>query len=251
MDVHNAFLHGDLSKEVYMRLPPGFGKGHPGMVCQLHKSLYGLKQASGCWFSKLTAALKRYGFVQSYADYSLFTMCKDVFQLHVLVYVDLIIFENDSAAISKFKQYLSSFFHMKDLGVLKYFLGVEIARSHEGLFLSQQKYALDIVFEAGLLGARPVAFPMEQNHRLGISTSPLLQDVERFRRLVGRLLYLSFTRPDLTYVVQVIYLFLHAPRQDQWVAALQIADLFTKSLGWKQFEFLLRKLSIQDFHAST
>ncbi|GAA0151979.1 hypothetical protein LIER_10576 [Lithospermum erythrorhizon] len=62
MDLHNAFLHGDLSNEVYMRLPPGFDKGRPGLVCKLNKSLYGLKQAPQCWFSKLGAALKRYGF---------------------------------------------------------------------------------------------------------------------------------------------------------------------------------------------
>ncbi|GAA0176050.1 hypothetical protein LIER_29112 [Lithospermum erythrorhizon] len=163
---------------------------------------------------------------------------------------------------------------MKDLEVLKYFLGVEVVRSQEGLFLSQRKYAFDIVSEAGLLGAHPVAFPMEQNHHLGSSTNPWLQDV--------------------------LSQFLHAPRQDHWVAALRvvkyskgcpgqgdspiswktkkqvtvshssteaeyrslaavtygtihmshvpttepIADLFTKSLGRKQFEFLLRKLSI-------
>ncbi|GAA0186217.1 hypothetical protein LIER_33505 [Lithospermum erythrorhizon] len=71
---------------------------------------------------------------------------------------------------------------MKDLGVLKYFLGVEVACSRVGLFLSRRKYALDIISEAGLMGARPMSFSMEQNHRLDSSTSPLLCDVERFRR---------------------------------------------------------------------
>ncbi|GAA0146783.1 transmembrane signal receptor [Lithospermum erythrorhizon] len=168
MDVHNAFLHGDLSEEVYMRLPPGFDKGRP---------------APRCWFSKLAAALKRYGFSQLYSDYSLFTLCKGQTRLHVLVYVDdLVISGNDSAAISTFKQYLSSCFHMKDLGVLKYFLGVEVARSQEGIFLSQRKYALDIISEAGLLGSKPVAFPMEQNLRLPSSTSVVLRDAECYRR---------------------------------------------------------------------
>ncbi|GAA0166780.1 hypothetical protein LIER_21860 [Lithospermum erythrorhizon] len=76
MDMHNAFLHGDLSEEIYMKFPPGFNMGRPGRLCKLHKSLYGLKHAPNCWFSKFAMALKRYGFVQSYSNYSQFAMCK-------------------------------------------------------------------------------------------------------------------------------------------------------------------------------
>ena len=74
MDVHNAFLHGDLVETIYMRPPPGFYPSQLGLVCRLRKSLYGLKQAPRCWFAKLGEALREYGFVQSYADYSLFTL---------------------------------------------------------------------------------------------------------------------------------------------------------------------------------
>ena len=130
MDVHNAFLHGDLDEEVYMKLPPGFESSNPSLVCRLRKSLYWLKQAPRCWFSKLVAALKGYGFLQSYSDYSLFTYTKGIVQINVLVYVDdLIISGNHSAALVGFKAYLGDCFKIKDLGSLKYFLGIEIARS--------------------------------------------------------------------------------------------------------------------------
>lgn len=95
----------------------------------------------------------------------------------MLVYVDdLIIFGNNSEAVSLFKSYLSDCFKMKDLGSLKYFLGIEVARSPSGLFLYQRKYTLEIVAEAGLLGAKPFACPIEQNHKLGLAKGAKMPD---------------------------------------------------------------------------
>jgi Reverse transcriptase (RNA-dependent DNA polymerase) len=146
MDVHNAFLHGDLHEELYMRLPPGFTFSQPGKVCRLHKSLYGSQQDPRMWFSKLTDALEKYGFVQSKSDYSLFTCSKGSAFLAILIYVDdLIVAGNDGTTIKQFKEYLSGAFHMKDLGIFKYFLGIEIARASTSLFLCQRKYTLDIL----------------------------------------------------------------------------------------------------------
>lgn len=94
MDIHNAFLHGDLLEEVYINLPPGFQTNDQNQVCRLHKSLYGLRQAPRCWFAKLISALKEFGFVQSLKDYSLFIYEKGSTQLHILIYVnDLLITE--------------------------------------------------------------------------------------------------------------------------------------------------------------
>ncbi|CAH9096264.1 unnamed protein product, partial [Cuscuta epithymum] len=223
MDVHNAFLHGDLHEEVYMTLPPGYSTSDSTLVCRLKKSLYGLKQAPRCWFAKLVSALKGYGFTQSFADYSLFTRTCGAIQLNVLVYVDdLIISGNDSVTINSFKVYLNDCFHMKDLGRLKYFLGIEVARSPFGLFLTQRKYALDIITETGLLGAKPATFPIEPNHNLAHASGPPLTDPEPYRRLVGRLVYLAVTRPDLAYVVHILSQFLHNPSQDHWHAALRV-----------------------------
>ncbi|XP_062088603.1 uncharacterized mitochondrial protein AtMg00810-like [Humulus lupulus] len=223
MDVHNAFLHGDLDEEVYMKLPPGFECSDPNLVCRLRKSLYGLKQAPRCWFAKLVTTLKGYDFLQSYFDYSLLTYTKDGVQLNVLVYVDdLIVSGNNSAALQAFKAYLSDWFCMKDLGTLKYFLGIEVARSSFGFLLCQRKYTLDIITEAGLLGAKPADFPIEQNHKLGLATGAKLSDPEPYRHLVGRLVYLSFVRPNLAYSVHILSQFMQDPRCEHWEAALRV-----------------------------
>ena len=93
---------------------------------------------------------------------------------------------------------------MKDLGLLKYFLGTEVARAPEGLILCQRKYTLDIISKTGLLGAKSASFPLEQNHNLALATGSLWSDPESYRRLVGRLIYLSCTRPDLAYCVHIL-----------------------------------------------
>ena len=232
MDVHNAFLHGDLEEEVYMRLPPGFHSDDPNKVCKLRKSLYGLKQAPRCWFEKLTKALTGFGFVQSYVDYSLFTYIKGEKSVRVLIYVDdLIVAGNDLDTMIRFKKYLSDCFHMKDLGKVKYFLGIEIARGPQGMFLSQRKYALDIVNEVGLLGCKPASTPMEINHQLLADDSPLCVDPIKFRRVVGRLVYLTITRPDLSYAVHVLSQVMHEPRQAHWNAVMRVLRYLKGSPG--------------------
>ena len=196
MDVSNAFLHGDLKEEVYMKLPQGFQGSDPTKVARLRKSIYGLKQSPRCWFSKLSDALKKYGFIQSKPDYSHFSYIRGKVNLHILIYVDdFIIACNDLSTLQKFKNYLCKCFKMKDLGKLKYFLGLEVARGPEGIFLSQRKYALDIITECGLLGAKPSPVPTEVNHKLALANGAPLTDPSPYRRLVGRLIYLTFTRP--------------------------------------------------------
>ncbi|XP_045821697.1 uncharacterized mitochondrial protein AtMg00810-like [Trifolium pratense] len=143
--------------------------------------------------------------------------------LVVLIYVDdLIISGNDHAVISTFKTYLHTCFHMKDLGTLKYFLGVEVARSPTGILLSQRKYALDIVSEAGLLGCKPALTPLEQNHHLALANGRIIAQPDKYRRLVGRLIYLCFTRPELSYCVHILSLFMQQPKQEHWEAALRV-----------------------------
>ncbi|KAH9786417.1 retrovirus-related pol polyprotein from transposon RE2 [Citrus sinensis] len=183
LDVHNAFLHGDLHEEIYMSPPPGLRRQGENLVCRLHKSLYGLKQASRQWFAKFSIAIQAAGFVQSKADYSLFTCRKGKSFTALLIYVDdILITGNDVNAIIALKQFLHNHFRIKDLSDLKYFLGIEVSRSKKGISISQQKYTLEILKDGGFLGAKPVNFPMEQNIKLSDS-GELLKDPSQYRRL--------------------------------------------------------------------
>jgi len=141
----------------------------------------------------------------------------------LLVHVDdIVLAGNDTSACSQFKEYLHACFSIKDLVSLIYFLGLEVAYRPKGLLLSQCKYALEIVDESGLLGAKLCAFPMEENHNLALATGPVLDDTTRYRRLVGRLIYLTITCPDLCYLVHILYQFMQAPPEEYMNVAYRV-----------------------------
>ncbi|CAL1391749.1 unnamed protein product [Linum trigynum] len=223
LDVNNAFLHGDLDEEVYMRVPQGFARDGDTRVCRLRKSLYGLRQASRNWYAKFASALVDFGFTMSRADNSLFIYHTPEAFVAVLIYVDDVVLTGDAPeVIQSVKTFLHQRFSIKDLGVLKYFLGIEVARSPDGIVLSQRKYTLDILKDSGLGAARPSSFPMEQNHTLTRPTDDRADDVSSYRRLVGRLLYLTITRPDIAYSVNVLSQFVHSPSPDHIAAAHRV-----------------------------
>ena len=166
------------------------------MVCRLNKSLYGLKQASRSWFQKFYATIQQDGFHQSRVDYSLFTKIFSIYFTAMLIYVDeMIIIGNDENVIAALKESLHSKFLIKDLSQLRYFLGIEVACSIDGILISQRKYTLDISDEAGLLRAKPLSTPMEENNKLLPIVGDLLKNPSTCRRLVKQFIYLTITRP--------------------------------------------------------
>ncbi|XP_041027042.1 uncharacterized mitochondrial protein AtMg00810-like [Juglans microcarpa x Juglans regia] len=141
----------------------------------------------------------------------------------LLVYVDdVLLVSDDLQQIQLLKKFLHDQFTIKDLGPLKYFLGLEIARSKTGISLCQRKYALDILQDTGNIGSKPAAFPMESNLNLTADNPELYEDPSKYRKLVGRLLYLTITRPDLAYSVKVLSQFLAKPAVSHHKAAMRV-----------------------------
>jgi hypothetical protein len=143
LDVHNTFLHGVLEEEVYMRQRPGYGDtSHPGFVCKLDKTLYGLKQVPRVWYSRLSSKLLQLGFRSSKTDTSLFILHRGSIWMYLLIYVDDIIVASSSiVVVDNLLRQLRAEFAPRDLGPLSYFLGIEVAKCSNGLLLTQDKYA--------------------------------------------------------------------------------------------------------------
>ncbi|KAJ9542625.1 hypothetical protein OSB04_029131 [Centaurea solstitialis] len=223
VDYHDTFAPVAKLVTVYMKIPQGFSKDGETRVCRLRKSLYGLKQASRNWYHKFTTFLLSLGFKQSKADHSLFIYETKSITMATLIYVDdVIITGNCLDKIQEIKKQLDKEFSVKDLGPLKYFLGIEAAKTSDGLVLSQRKYTLDILKDSGKLGCKPSSFPIEHGLKLDKGENEPTVDASQYRRLIGRLLYLQATRPDITYSVNVLSQFVADPRSNHLEAANRI-----------------------------
>ncbi|GJS16758.1 ribonuclease H-like domain-containing protein [Tanacetum coccineum] len=227
LDVNNAFLYGELEEDIYMTIPKGFAnKENENKVCKLVKSLYGLKQAPRKWNEKLVSILKENDFVQSANDHSLFIKYKNNKFIALLVYADdIVVIGNCVDEINKFKVFLKSKFKIKDLGQLKYFLGIEVIKTDKDLCLSQRKYCLELLKEYGLLGCKLVSTPMVPNFVLlyePTSDDPLLDNITGYQKLLGKLIYLTHTRPDIAYFVHCLAQYMHSPLKSHLNNALNV-----------------------------
>ncbi|XP_057981296.1 uncharacterized mitochondrial protein AtMg00810-like [Malania oleifera] len=234
-----------------MELPPGYPNESGRKVCKLNKSLYGLKQASRQWYSKLLNFIIHQRFIQSKADYSLFTkVTEDSFTI-ILVYVDdVIVARNNMDEIDQLKRSLDDQFKIKDLGKLKYFLGIEVARTARGIHLHQCKHALDILKDSGTVGSTPARIPLDQNIRMSKEEGELLPEPALYRRLIGRLLYLTITRPELAYSVQMLSQFMKNPRVPHLQAAHKVLRFIKGSPGQGLFYLVDSEIHLRGFSDS-
>ncbi|XP_020268393.1 uncharacterized protein LOC109843843 [Asparagus officinalis] len=247
LDVKNAFLHGDLVEDVYMKIPSGFDTDQTvGKVCRLKKSLYGLKRSLRAWFDRFRRAMLGMGYQQINVDHTIFFRRSEGYITMLAVYVDdMTITRDDEKEIVHLKVRLGKEFEVKDLGLLRYFLGIEIARGAEGVVLSQRKYALDLLKETGMLGCKPVTTPIDQKFKLGVEVGEPV-DCDRYQRLVGRLIYLSHTRPDISFAVSVVSRYMHDPRKGHMDAVFQILR-YLKSAPGKGLIFRNEHMSIEGY----
>ncbi|KAL9264408.1 Retrovirus-related Pol polyprotein from transposon RE1-like protein [Drosera capensis] len=223
-DVKNVFLHGDLEEEIYMDLPSGYtDHNSKPKVCKLKKALYGLKQSPRAWFGLFCMAMKRYDYQQGDSDHTMFFKRIGGKIVILIIYVDnMIITEDDLVEIERLERKLSNEFEMKNLGGQKYFLGIEVSHSKMGIFLSQRKYILDLLTEVGMLDCKPADTPMIQNLKLCVDGNQIPTNKERYKRLVGKLIYLSYTRPDIAYAVGIINQFMHDPKEEHMDVVIKI-----------------------------
>jgi hypothetical protein len=219
LDVQNAFLHGHLSELVYMDQPLGYiDPRFPRHVCRLKRALYGLKQAPRAWFQHFSSFLLQLGFLISKADSSLFVHHSAAGMIYLLLYVDnMVLTGSNPSLIKTLITRLSTEFAMKDLGSLHYFLGVEVHHNSYGLFLSQTKYALDLLHRADMVEAKPITTSYVVGQHLS-TEGKLFSNPTLFRSLAGTLQYLTIARPNLSFSVNSICQYMHASTEDHFRA---------------------------------
>ena len=204
-------MNGNLFKEIYTDLPLGYKVKRENLVYKLNKSIYGLKQASWQWFMMFSTTLITFGFTQSKCDYSFFVNGHDSSFGALLVYVDDIIIASPPTIIDAIKAHLQLAFKLKDLGPLKYFLGLEVARFAKGIFLSQRKYTLSLLEDTGFIGSKLASVLMDPNLKITVIEGDPLPDKSLYQRLIGRLLYLTISRPDIIFAINKLSQFLFSP----------------------------------------
>ncbi|XP_050889236.1 uncharacterized mitochondrial protein AtMg00810-like [Lathyrus oleraceus] len=211
-------------KPATIRTPLGFRDlRHPDYVCRLKKSLYGLKQAPRAWYQRFDDYVATIGFRHSTSDHSLFIYRQVLDMAYVLLYVDDIILITSTQVLRKsIMSLLASEFAMKDLDPLSYFLGIAVSRHPDGIFLSQSTYASEIIERDGMTSCKPSATPVDTKQKLRTSSDTSYEDPSLYRSLARALQYLTFTRLDISYVVQQVCLHMHAPRMEHMLALKRI-----------------------------
>jgi hypothetical protein len=233
--VKSAFLDDELQEEVYVQQPPGYElKGKEDKVYRLHKALYGLKQAPRAWNHKIDLYLHQNGFSRSQSEPSLYIKKKGEDFLMVCLYVDDLIYTGTSKdMVAEFKTAMMKEFEMPDLGLMRYFLGIQAKQFPGKIFISQEKYVADLLTKFHMSECKLVASLMAANEKLLQDDGATKIDSKYFRSLVGSLIYLTNSRPNILYFVSIISRFMENPDKLHLEAAMRILQYLqgTKNHG--------------------
>ncbi|KAJ9567467.1 LOW QUALITY PROTEIN: hypothetical protein OSB04_003433 [Centaurea solstitialis] len=254
MDIKNAFLNGKLNEEVYVAQPPGFvDPKFPDHVYKLNKALYGLKQAPRAWYDTLSTFLLSKGFVRGKIDSTLFLKKYPKHILLVQIYVDNIIFGSTNPKLcEKFELLMKSEYKMSMMGELTFFLGLQIKQSEKGIFINQGKYVHEMLKKFDLTSCTPMKTPMAPPLSLDKDSKGKPVDVTLYRGMIGSLLYLTASRPDIMYSTCLCARYQAEPKESHLTAVKRIFRYLkgTPNLGlWysKDSGFDLTAYSDSDF----
>ena len=223
-----------LFRSVYVAQPPGYiTAGKEGKVLRLRKALYGLRQAPRAWYAKLDETLSSLGFTRSPLEHAIYRRGDTTSFLLVGVYVDdLIITGTETAAIMEFKAQMQNLFKMSDLGLLTYYLGIEVSQAEGEITLCQHSYATKIIETAGMGSCNSCQTPMECRLKLTKEDGKAAVDATLYRSVIGSLRYLVNTRPDMAYAVGVVRRFMEKPSSAHWSAVKQILRYIRGTLNY-------------------
>ncbi|XP_007014182.2 PREDICTED: uncharacterized mitochondrial protein AtMg00810 [Theobroma cacao] len=225
LDVKSAFLNGKLNEEIYIEQPLGFEiESDKGKVYRLHKALYGLKQAPRAWYSKIDPFLMNHDFQRSPNEVTLYVLKKtDQPPLILSLYVDdLLITGGNSTQINRLKLLLEKEFSMSDLELMSYFLGIEVKQEDDGILLCQQKYVKEVLKRFKMTHCKAVSTPMAMNEKLSLHDGVRLENPSEYRSLIGCLLYIYVTRPEIMHTVSFLSRFMQQPCQSHAIAAKRV-----------------------------
>ncbi|KAM1223589.1 hypothetical protein ACFX2G_043549 [Malus domestica] len=225
LDVKSAFLNGQLQEEVYVEQPEGFViNGKEDKVYRLYKALYGLKQAPRAWYGEIDSYFTQCGFIKSLSEATLYTKTKgDKDILIVSIYVDDIVYTgNNQEMLDEFKEDMKDKYEMTDLGVLHHFLGMGVIQTDTSIFIHQRKYASSLLDKFGLKECKPVSIPLITSEKLSKDDGSGAANEEQYRKIVGSLLYLTATRPDIMYAASLLARYMHCPTNKHYGTAKRV-----------------------------
>eukprot|EP00253_Pinus_taeda_P024358 PITA_24358 len=207
MDVKTMFLHGSIKEEVYVEQPKGFEiHDRESHMCRLKKALYRLMPTPQAWYGRIDSYLMKLGFTRNEADLNLYFKVEDYKSLILVLYVDDLFLTGANPLIHKYKRELAFEFEMKDLGLMHYFLGLEVWQKPGEIFLSQGKYVVKILERFGMVDCKPVTTPMELDFKKlsGSVVEPVLQNATDYCQLIGALMSLVNSRLDICFAVNML-----------------------------------------------